>query len=268
MKRFIVLLLVCCLGAAVTARPIRGTVKCAGTPVSGVTVTDGHSFTESGADGTFTLDADDDALFISIVTPSGYLAPMEQDIPQFFRPYAASTKRYDFELRPWPATGRGLRIAGDRRPAAQNRGAFRPAPNRDHPRTATRDRPREATGHGTGGTAARRHRLGLSGAVRRRPRAVRIARNTGLRRDRQPRPRPEQIHRPGGHGELPEPFRPHLLRLRHGTDPLHRPRRHRLPRSEEIRRADRLAATGLGRGIRPAAARPGRASAWPCTPRP
>lgn len=104
MKRFIVLLLVCCLGAAVTARPIRGTVKCAGTPVSGVTVTDGHSFTESGADGTFTLDADDDALFISIVTPSGYLAPMEQDIPQFFRPYAASTKRYDFELRPWPAT--------------------------------------------------------------------------------------------------------------------------------------------------------------------
>ena len=37
MKRFIVLLLVCCLGAAVTARPIRGTVKCAGTPVSGVT---------------------------------------------------------------------------------------------------------------------------------------------------------------------------------------------------------------------------------------
>ena len=105
MKRFIVLLLVCCLGAAVTARPIRGTVKCAGTPPSGVTVTDGHSFTESGADGTFTLDADDDALFISIVTPSGYLAPMEQDIPQFFRPYAASTKRYDFELRPWPATG-------------------------------------------------------------------------------------------------------------------------------------------------------------------
>ena len=105
MKRFIVLLLVCCLGAAVTARPIRGTVKCAGTPVSGVTVTDGHSFTESGADGTFTLDAADDALFISIVTPSGYLAPMEQDIPQFFRPYAASTKRYDFELRPWPATG-------------------------------------------------------------------------------------------------------------------------------------------------------------------
>ena len=76
MKRFIVLLLVCCLGAAVTARPIRGTVKCAGTPVSGVTVTDGHSFTESGADGTFTLDAADDALFISIVTPSGYLAPM------------------------------------------------------------------------------------------------------------------------------------------------------------------------------------------------
>ena len=118
MKRFIVLLLVCCLGAAVTARPIRGTVKCAGTPVSGVTVTDGHSFTDRGADGTFTLDAADDALFISIVTPSGYLAPMEQDIPQFFRPYAASTKRYDFELRPWPATGEGCELLaiGDPQP--------------------------------------------------------------------------------------------------------------------------------------------------------
>ena len=123
MKRFIVLLLVCCLGEAVTARPIRGTVKCAGTPVSGVTVTDGHSFTESGADGTFTLDADDDALFISIVTPSGYLAPMEQDIPQFFRPYAASTKRYDFELRPWPATGEvyELLAIGDPQPKTAER---------------------------------------------------------------------------------------------------------------------------------------------------
>lgn len=166
MKRFIVLLLVCCLGAAVTARPIRGTVKCAGTPVSGVTVTDGHSFTESGADGTFTLDADDDALFISIVTPSGYLAPMEQDIPAILPALRRFHEALRFRAASVAGHGRGLRIAGDRRPAAQNRGAFRPAPNRDHPRTATRDRPRKATGHGTGGAAARRHRLGLSGAVR------------------------------------------------------------------------------------------------------
>jgi len=190
MKRFIVLLLVCCLGAAVTARPIRGTVKCAGTPVSGVTVTDGHSFTESGADGTFTLDADDDALFISIVTPSGYLAPMEQDIPQFFRPYAASTKRYDFELRPWPATGEvyELLAIGDPQPKT--------AAHFDRLRTEIIPELQRATALGKQrGTAQAALLLGdivwgLSGAVRRRPRAVLIARNTGLRRDRQPRPRP------------------------------------------------------------------------------
>ena len=163
--------------------------------------------------------------------------------------------------------GRGLRIAGDRRPAAQNRGAFRPAPNRDHPRTATRDRPRKATGHGTGGAAARRHRLGLSGAVRRRPRAVRIARNTGLRRDRQPRPRPEQIHRPGGHGELPEPFRPHLLRLRHdGPTTSSSTTSSTTERRNTTSRSTRC--NWPGPRNTPGGCPPGRASAWPCTPRP
>ena len=53
---------------------MRGTVKCGGKPVCGVAVTDGYTFTESDAQGSFTLDADDDALFISLVTPAGYLA--------------------------------------------------------------------------------------------------------------------------------------------------------------------------------------------------
>lgn len=106
MKRLILLLLLCCAScAALFARPIRGTVKCAGKPMSGVTVTDGYTFARSDAEGVFTLDANDDALFISIVTPSGYLAPTEQGIPQFFRPYTPTAKRFDFELEPWPATG-------------------------------------------------------------------------------------------------------------------------------------------------------------------
>lgn len=122
MKRLFLLTLLCCAScAALFARPIRGTVKCAGTPVAGVTVTDGYTFTESNAEGTFTLDANDEALFISLVTPSGYLAPMHQGVPQFFRPYNPAAKRYDFELQPWSATGEvyELLAIGDPQPKTQ-----------------------------------------------------------------------------------------------------------------------------------------------------
>lgn len=106
MKRLLLLFLICCsLCAAASARPIRGTVKCAGKPMEGVTVTDGYTFTRSDAQGAFTLDADDQALFVSMVTPSGYLAPLTDGVPQFYLPYAPGTKRYDFELLPWPGSG-------------------------------------------------------------------------------------------------------------------------------------------------------------------
>lgn len=105
MKQLTLLLLVCCgFCAAVCARPIRGSVKCEGKPMAGITVTDGYSFAESDDQGAFTIDANDDALFISIVTPSGYIAPTLQGVPQFYRPYTPSTKHYDFELLPWCAT--------------------------------------------------------------------------------------------------------------------------------------------------------------------
>lgn len=110
MKRLTLLLLFCGLVAAASARPIKGTVKCDGKPMAGITVTDGYAFTESNAEGVFTLDANDEALFISLVTPSGYIAPTKQGVPQFYLPYTPSTKRYDFELRPWTATGEAYEL--------------------------------------------------------------------------------------------------------------------------------------------------------------
>lgn len=72
MKHPLLLLLICCgLCTAVSARPIRGTVKCGGKPLAGVAVTDGYTFAQSDAQGAFALDADDEALFISVVTPAG-----------------------------------------------------------------------------------------------------------------------------------------------------------------------------------------------------
>ena len=105
MKNLLLFLLACSLGAAAAARPIRGSVKCGGKPMGGVTVTDGYTFAQSDEQGIFTLDADDQALFISLVTPSGYLAPLDGGIPQFYRAYDPAAKRYDFELQPWPGSG-------------------------------------------------------------------------------------------------------------------------------------------------------------------
>lgn len=105
MKHPLLLLLICCgLCAAVSARPIRGTVKCGGRPLAGVAVTDGYTFAQSDAQGAFALDADDEALFISVVTPAGYIAPLKEGVPQFYLPYTPSAKRFDFELQAWPGT--------------------------------------------------------------------------------------------------------------------------------------------------------------------
>ena len=105
MKHPLLLLLICCgLCTAVSARPIRGTVKCGGRPLAGVAVTDGYTFAQSDAQGAFALDADDEALFISVVTPAGYIAPLKEGVPQFFLPYTPSAKRFDFELQAWPGT--------------------------------------------------------------------------------------------------------------------------------------------------------------------
>lgn len=97
MKRFIVLLLVCCLGAAVTARPIRGTVKCAGTPVSGVTVTEPPLLHRKRRRRNFHPRRRRRRAVHQHRNPFRLPGPHGAGHPQFFRPYAASTKRYDFE---------------------------------------------------------------------------------------------------------------------------------------------------------------------------
>ncbi len=105
MKKLLLVLLFCGLWAAAMARPVRGTVKCAGKPLSGVTVTDGYTFAQSDAEGAFAFDASDEAMFISVVTPAGYVAALEQGMPRFWQPYSPKTKRYDFSLNLWPGSG-------------------------------------------------------------------------------------------------------------------------------------------------------------------
>lgn len=102
------LLLLALLGSlSAAARPVKGTVACGAEPLGGVLVTDGYGFARTDARGAFELDARDEAFFIAVITPSGYLAPLDEGIPQFFLPCTPDRRRYDFRLERWPAsTGR------------------------------------------------------------------------------------------------------------------------------------------------------------------
>ncbi len=102
MKRFLLALTACSLWLGSAARPVRGTVLCDNEPLGGVLVTDGYGFAATDENGAFAFDANDEALFIQIVTPAGYVAPLEGGIPRFWQPYAPKTKHYDFRLNRWP----------------------------------------------------------------------------------------------------------------------------------------------------------------------
>lgn len=102
MKRSLLLLSACVLWFGSVARPVKGTVKCGAEPLAGVLVTDGYGFAATDEKGDFAFEANDDALFIQLVTPRGYLAPPEGGIPRFYRPFCAKTCRYDFQLNRWP----------------------------------------------------------------------------------------------------------------------------------------------------------------------
>ena len=175
MKRFVLLLFVCWASALQPLRPARsGARSNAAGRRSGRRHRHGRPLLhrKRRSDGTFTLDADDDALFISIVTPSGYLAPMEGGHPAILpalRPLPRSVTISS--LQSVAGHGRSVRTAGDRPTRS-------PKPRRistgSEPRSSPNCNARPPSGKATGHVqqaahAARRHRLGLSGAVRRRP---------------------------------------------------------------------------------------------------
>lgn len=79
------------------ARRVKGEVVCAGKGISEVLVTDGKAFTRTRANGKFTLEIGDNAEFVYIITPSGYVADWSDGSPEFYRK-AAGTNSFSFEL--------------------------------------------------------------------------------------------------------------------------------------------------------------------------
>ena len=85
-----------CMASA--AREITGSVACSGKGLEGVVVSDGLNTSVTDSKGRFVLDAEDDARFVFISTPSGYASPVEDNVVRFYRELSADNGGYDFAL--------------------------------------------------------------------------------------------------------------------------------------------------------------------------
>lgn len=99
MKRlFIVLLAIIVASVTAEGRKVKGTVKCEKEGLSGVIVTDGYDFTVTKSGGKFAFDISDDAEFVYIITPAGYVADWSSGVPAFYIP-VSGRKSFDFNLQ-------------------------------------------------------------------------------------------------------------------------------------------------------------------------
>ena len=89
------LLMIC--GVA-QARKVSGKVVSGKEKLAGVIVTDGEHFTKTKKSGKFAFDINDDAEFVYIVTPAGYVAEWSSGVPQFYQE-AAGVKKFIFDLK-------------------------------------------------------------------------------------------------------------------------------------------------------------------------
>ena len=91
-----------CAGA--DARKVSGKVHCDGKALSGVIVTDGTVFTKTKGDGTFSINAGNNARFVYIITPSGYVADYRHGTPEFFREISGDELDFNLEKTARPSS--------------------------------------------------------------------------------------------------------------------------------------------------------------------
>ena len=91
-------------GSLAQARKVSGSVVSGEEKLSGVIVTDGKNFTVTKKNGKFSFDIKDDAEFVYIVTPSGYVADWSTGVPAFYQE-AAGRSKFVFELQKTEASG-------------------------------------------------------------------------------------------------------------------------------------------------------------------
>ena len=126
MKRLLIIniFILSTLSAAFAAPPrngaVRGRVAAGGRPVAGVVVSDGDNFAVTDSKGVFSLESSEEAPFVFIVTPSGYVAESEDGFPRFYLP-RDGRRSYDFELKAFgsPDGGFELLAIGDPQPQTE-----------------------------------------------------------------------------------------------------------------------------------------------------
>ncbi len=96
------LLLLFCLPGAVAAATVTGKVNSSEGGMPNVVVTDGYQCVLTDSDGTFSLVPHQNARFIYISTPAGYLPAEEKMVPRFYIPIDTTRLAYDFFLNKNP----------------------------------------------------------------------------------------------------------------------------------------------------------------------
>ncbi len=80
------------------AREITGSVKVGRRGIPAVLVTDGTSFVQTDRKGKFVMEVEDQAKFVSIVLPAGYMADYSSGVPEFYQ-FLSEKDVYDFKLQ-------------------------------------------------------------------------------------------------------------------------------------------------------------------------
>ena len=80
------------------ARKVTGVVMCGEEPLENVVVTDGANFTKTNFKGKFTFEINDEAEYVYIVTPSGYVADWSSGVPAFYQK-AEGQAKFAFNLQ-------------------------------------------------------------------------------------------------------------------------------------------------------------------------
>ena len=79
------------------ARKVTGTIMSGAEFLENVVVTDGTNFALTNFKGKYTLEVSDDAEYVYIVTPSGYVGDWSSGVPAFYQS-APGNSRFDFNL--------------------------------------------------------------------------------------------------------------------------------------------------------------------------
>ena len=96
MKQTLLFSLMLAMATGAVAKDVTGKVYCNDKGLANVVVTDGTNFTTTDKNGVYKFNANDDADFIYIVTPSGYVASYSTGTPCFYK--TPNAKSMDFEL--------------------------------------------------------------------------------------------------------------------------------------------------------------------------